>query len=73
MPNLIDPNTIDWNNAPPVPLKVLEKKVAGKDIGGVIVDGPHGLKTFVRHGADRPSKRAVSPMVVHASASTPGS
>lgn len=40
---------IDWMRAPPVPTDVLLAQAMGLPLGGEIVEGPLGQKTFVPH------------------------
>jgi hypothetical protein len=48
---MIDPNTINWNTAPSVPVDVLQRQAHGKPLGGTIISGPMGQKTFLQDGA----------------------
>jgi hypothetical protein len=42
--------TINWYTAPPVPVDVLQRRAAGKPLGGTIVEGPLGQTTFIPDG-----------------------
>lgn len=37
---------IDWLNAPPVPVEVMQMLQAGKQPAGEIIDGPNGQTTY---------------------------